>query len=80
MIIVECLIFQLAGIGLIAAGSYVLVEFKEYVSLVEGNYSSAAALLVAVGVLIFIIAAFGCCGAFKENYICVMIVSRLIVI
>ncbi|KAJ8320964.1 hypothetical protein KUTeg_002551 [Tegillarca granosa] len=68
-------VFVLAGIGLIGVGAYVQIQLKEYFALIEGQFSSAAALLIAVGVIIFIIAAFGCCGAWKENYICVMIVE-----
>jgi CD63 antigen len=68
-------VFQIAAIGLIAAGAYVQLELKDYFDLIEGQFSSAAALLIAVGVIIFFIASFGCCGAFKENYMCVMIVS-----
>lgn len=71
-------VFVLAGIGLIGAGAYVQIQLKEYFALIEGQFSSAAALLIAVGVIIFIIAAFGCCGAWKENYICVMIFAVLL--
>lgn len=71
-------VFVLAGIGLIGVGAYVQIQLKEYFALIEGQFSSAAALLIAVGVIIFIIAAFGCCGAWKENYICVMIFAVLL--
>ena len=67
--------FQLAAIGLIAVGAYVQVKLKDYFDLIEGSFSSAAALCIAVGVIIFFIAVFGCCGAIKENYCCTMIVS-----
>ena len=67
--------FQLAGIGLIVAGAIVQIKFKDYLTVIGGQFGSAAALLIAVGAIIFIIAFFGCCGAWKENYICVMIVS-----
>ena len=67
--------FQLAAIGLIAVGAYVQIKLKDYFDLIEGSFSSAAALCIAVGVIIFFIAVFGCCGAFKENYCCTMIVS-----
>ena len=67
--------FQLAAIGLIAVGAYVQIKLKDYFELIEGSFSSAAALCIAVGVIIFFIAVFGCCGAYKENYCCTMIVS-----
>lgn len=74
------LIFVLAAIGLIAAGAYVQIQLKDYFDLIEGSFSSAAALLIAVGVIIFFIAFFGCCGAMKENYNCVMIFAVLLTI
>jgi CD63 antigen len=60
---------------LIAVGAYVQIALKDYFDLIEGSFSSAAALLIAVGVIIFFIAFFGCCGAYKENRTCVLIVS-----
>lgn len=74
------LIFVLAAIGLIAVGAYVQIKLKDYFELIEGSFSSAAALCIAVGVIIFFIAVFGCCGAFKENYCCTMIFAVLLVI
>lgn len=70
--------FQLAAIALIAVGAYVQIALKDYFDLIEGSFSSAAALLIAVGVIIFFIAFFGCCGAYKENRTCVLIVSWFI--
>lgn len=74
------LIFVLAAIGLIAVGAYVQVKLKDYFDLIEGSFSSAAALCIAVGVIIFFIAVFGCCGAIKENYCCTMIFAALLVV
>lgn len=71
-------IFVVVGCVLIGVGTYIQVQFKDYLNFVEGQFSSAAALLIAVGVIIFFIAAFGCCGAWKENYVCVMIFSVLL--
>lgn len=74
------IIFVIAGIGLIVAGAVVQVKFKDYLTVIGGQFGSAAALLIAVGAIIFIIAFFGCCGAWKENYICVMIFAVLLII
>lgn len=74
------LLFVCVAIGLIAAGAYVQVALKDYFELIEGSFSSAAALLIAVGVIIFFIAFFGCCGAYKENHTCVMIFAVLLII
>ena len=65
------------GIGLIAAGAYVQVNLKSYSELIGGQLSAAAVFFIILGVLIFMIAAFGCCGAYKENYCCIMTVSTV---
>jgi len=74
------LVFVLVAIGLIAAGAYVQIALKDYFDLIEGSFSSAAALLIAVGVIIFFIAFFGCCGAYKENHTCVLIFAVLLIL
>lgn len=74
------LVFVLVAIALIAVGAYVQIALKDYFDLIEGSFSSAAALLIAVGVIIFFIAFFGCCGAYKENRTCVLIFAGLLVI
>ncbi|XP_048757158.1 CD63 antigen-like [Ostrea edulis] len=74
------LVFVIAGAGLIGAGAAVQIKFKDYFALLGGQFSSAAALLIAVGVIIFFIALFGCIGAWKENHCCVMIYAVLLII
>ena len=36
--------------------------------------------LIVLGVLIFMIAAFGCCGAYKEDYCCIMLFAVILII
>jgi len=62
------LIFVIAGIGLIATGAYVNVKMDEYYDFFGKEYLGPGILLIVVGVLIFLIAFFGCCGAYKENH------------
>ncbi|KAH9498605.1 cd63 antigen [Bulinus truncatus] len=62
------LIFVIAGIGLIAAGAYVKVKLDQYYDFFGSDYVGPGILLIIVGVIIFILAFFGCCGAIKENY------------
>ncbi|XP_059141094.1 CD63 antigen-like [Physella acuta] len=62
------LIFVIAGIGLIAAGAYVKIKLTEYYEFFGSNYMGPGILLIIVGVIIFLLAFFGCCGAIKENY------------
>lgn len=73
-------LFTLVGIGLIASGAYVQVNLKGYTEVIGGHFSAAAVFLIVVGVFIFAIAAFGCCGAYKENYCCIMTFAVILVI
>jgi CD63 antigen len=70
----------LIGIGLIASGTYVQINLKGYSSIIGGQFSVAAVFFIILGVLIFMIAAFGCCGAYKENYCCIMIFAVILII
>jgi CD63 antigen len=70
----------LIGIGLIASGTYVQINLKGYSSIIGGHFSAAAVFLIVLGVLILMIAAFGCCGAYKENYCCIMIFAVILII
>lgn len=62
------LIFVIAGIGLIAAGAYVKIKLDQYYDFFGSDYVGPGILLIIVGVFIFLLAFFGCCGAIKENY------------
>ncbi|XP_041374406.1 CD63 antigen-like [Gigantopelta aegis] len=74
------LIFVIAAIGLIAAGAYVQVELKEYSDSLGSAYAGPGILLIIVGVFIFLLAFFGCCGAIKENYCLTMTFAVLLTI
>ncbi|BFZ21681.1 hypothetical protein BsWGS_24720 [Bradybaena similaris] len=62
------LIFVIAGIGLIAAGAYVKIQLDSYYNFFGNDYMGPGILLIVVGVIIFLLAFFGCCGAVRENY------------
>lgn len=58
-------IFWLCGLALIVLG--VLVKVSVNTVVVIKGYSGSPLVLIVVGVIIFFIAFFGCCGAWKEN-------------
>lgn len=72
------LIFVLAGIGLIATGAYVKIKLDEYYDFFGNDYMGPGILLIVVGVIIFLLAFFGCCGAYKENYCLTMMFAVLL--
>lgn len=61
-------IFWLCGLALIVVGIMVQLALHNTVMVKDASASGAPILIIALGVLIFIIAFFGCCGAWKENY------------
>ncbi|KAM3618694.1 uncharacterized protein V6R79_023763 [Siganus canaliculatus] len=61
-------IFWLCGLALIVVGILVQVALHNTLKISDAAASGAPIVLIAVGVLVFFIAFFGCCGAWKENY------------
>ncbi|KAG9491472.1 hypothetical protein GDO78_000136 [Eleutherodactylus coqui] len=61
-------LFWIAGCALIGVGIYVLVQMPNLEAFKNFSASGPAIVIIAVGVVIFFISFFGCCGAVKENY------------
>lgn len=61
-------IFWLCGIGLIVVGVLVQITLHNSFHIKDASASGAPILIIAVGVIIFLVAFFGCCGAWQENY------------
>ncbi|KAK7132543.1 hypothetical protein R3I93_018925 [Phoxinus phoxinus] len=59
------LIFWLCGLALIVVGTLVRISFSH--TAIIKDYTGSPIVLILVGVVIFFIAFFGCCGAWKEN-------------
>ncbi|XP_020639030.1 CD63 antigen [Pogona vitticeps] len=61
-------IFWLCGIALIALGIYVQIELRKTLVTTSASASGAPIVILVVGIIVFFISFFGCCGAMKENY------------
>uniref|UniRef100_A0A3Q2ZW37 CD63 molecule n=1 Tax=Kryptolebias marmoratus TaxID=37003 RepID=A0A3Q2ZW37_KRYMA len=61
-------IFWLCGFALIIVGVMVQVSLHKTFMIHDATASAAPIVIITVGVLIFFIAFFGCCGAWKENH------------
>ena len=59
--------FALVGLVLIGFGAYVQVAAKDYLNFLSDNYLNTPVFIIILGVVIFVIAFFGCCGAVKES-------------
>jgi len=74
------LLFFLFGITMVAVGAYVQYQMTDYLNFFDTKINGPAILLIIVGLVIFVIAFFGCCGAIKENYCMVLTFSILMMI
>ncbi|XP_074537646.1 CD63 antigen [Halichoeres trimaculatus] len=61
-------IFWLCGLALIIVGIVVQVAMHKTLMIKDASASGAPIVVIGIGVVIFFIAFFGCCGAWKENY------------
>ncbi|XP_073419556.1 CD63 antigen [Dendrobates tinctorius] len=62
------LLFWICGCALIGLGIYVLVQMHNPQVFKSAAIFGPPIVIIAVGVVIFFISFFGCCGAVKENY------------
>lgn len=67
---------QICGLALIVVGILVQVALHKTLMIDDATASGAPILLIVIGVVIFFISFFGCCGAWKENYCMVTMVSH----
>lgn len=62
------LIFALSGIAIITVGAIIQATYYNYADFVDNSYVTAPFVLIIVGVIVFVVAFFGCCGAYHENH------------
>ncbi|CAG9095960.1 unnamed protein product [Plutella xylostella] len=63
------LLFAVTGLIILIVGAKAEYNAYPYMDLTDEKfYSSAPVVLIIVGIIIFIVAFFGCCGAVKENH------------
>lgn len=73
-------LFWLSGLALIIVGAIVKSKYGSYLTFADNKYADAAIFLIIVGVIVFIVAFLGCCGAIKESYCMVTTFAVLMVI
>ncbi|CAG03950.1 unnamed protein product [Tetraodon nigroviridis] len=61
-------LFWLCGLALIVVGILVQISLHNTFQIKDASASGVPIVIIAVGVVIFFVAFFGCCGAWKENY------------
>ena len=74
-----CFDSQLAGLGIMAVGIWIMVYKSDYKSLLDSDiYVIVPGLMIAAGVVVIIVAIVGCLGAAKENRFFLISVSIII--
>jgi len=73
-------IFAIAGIVLIGIGAYIQIKATEYLDFLSDNYLNTPIFIIIIGCVIFVIAFFGCCGAWNESACMVYTYSALLTV
>jgi len=73
-------LFGLLGLTLLGIGGYVMVEVKKYAGVTEGSYDGIPIFIICLGLFVFLIAFFGCFGAWKQNSCLTMTYSVVLAI
>ncbi|NXM02738.1 CD63 protein, partial [Tyrannus savana] len=71
-------IFWVCGVALIAIGIYAQVALGKALVVSSGSSAGTPVAILVLGVIIFFISFFGCCGAWKESYCMVTTVRGII--
>ncbi|XP_076750053.1 uncharacterized protein LOC143422947 [Xylocopa sonorina] len=66
-------VVQLTGIMIMSVGTTIYAVYEDFSHFLDPSYFSPATLLIVVGILIFLIAFMGCCGALRESTCMVLI-------
>ena len=70
------LLFWLSGVALIIVGVTLRIKYGAYISFSDHKFATADVFIISVGVIVFVVSFFGCCGALKENYCLVSEMSK----
>ncbi|XP_012264113.1 CD63 antigen-like [Athalia rosae] len=74
------LIFAITGIVFITVGAVILGLYKGYSNFVDNWFFAAPVLMIVVGIIVFLVSFFGCCGAVKENHCMIITFSLLLLL
>ncbi|CAG9760939.1 unnamed protein product [Ceutorhynchus assimilis] len=72
------LLFAISGLAILVVGVIAHLHiYYQYSNFIYPSYQAAPIILMTVGVVIFLISFFGCCGAVKENHCMIVTFSVL---
>jgi hypothetical protein len=68
---------QILGAVMVGIGVSTLTNGFKYFKMLEvGSFDAPPKLMIAIGVIMFLVAFLGCCGAWTENHHMIMAVRR----
>ncbi|XP_078034505.1 CD63 antigen-like [Augochlora pura] len=74
------LIFAITGIVFIAVGTVILVVYSGYNNFMDSWFFAAPVFMIVIGIVVFVVSFFGCCGAVKENHCMIITFSVLLLL
>jgi len=74
------ILFALAGLALIVFGAYTQIAAKDVLNFLGNSYVSTPIFIIILGGVIFVVAFFGCCGAWRENRCLIYTYGAILVI
>ncbi|KAK0079029.1 hypothetical protein PV327_010457 [Microctonus hyperodae] len=74
------LIFAITGIVFISVGAVILAMYNGYSNFVDNWFFAAPVLMIVVGITVFLVSFFGCCGAVKEHHCMIITFSVLLLL
>ncbi|XP_047988796.1 CD63 antigen-like [Leguminivora glycinivorella] len=75
------LLFAITGLIIFIVGIKAEMRLSPYIDFTDGHFwSSAPVVQIIVGVVIFIVAFLGCCGAFNENHCMIVTFAVLLLV
>jgi len=80
MLFISNFMFVMVGFLLISIGSTISAVYNDFELFLESHHFKPAQLLIAVGIIIFFVALFGCIGAIKESTMLVNLYAFLLFI
>jgi len=72
-------VLAVAGLSLIGVGAYVHIEANSYLDFLSTSYVNTPIFFIIIGVVIFIVSFFGCCGSLFENKCMIYTYSGLLI-
>ncbi|XP_059060714.1 CD63 antigen-like [Achroia grisella] len=75
------LLFAITGLIILIVGITSEIKSSPYIDLTDEQfYTSGPVVMIIVGIIVFVVAFFGCCGAVKENHCMIITFSVFLLI